>query len=98
MPYEIEFSPDAEHHLRALSKTEQQTVLDEADRQLTHEPTRPTRKRKRLRANLLADWELRIGNLRVYYVVRESPPLVSIIAVGKKIRNRVFIGGIEVEL
>ena len=56
-------------HLRVLTKREQQIILDEVDRQLKHQPSVPTKNRKRLRPNLVADWELRIGNLRVYYVV-----------------------------
>lgn len=99
MSYDIRYSPDAEEHLQTLTKREQQIVVDEVDRQLAYEPNRPTRKRKRLRPNLLADWELRIGDLRVYYVVQEIPDaVVSIVAVGRKLGNRVFIGGVEVKL
>lgn len=95
-PYEIEYSPAAEEHLRELTKREQQIVLDTVDEQLTHQPDVPTRNRKRLRPNLLADWELRIGTFRVYYIVESK--LVSVIAVGKKRGNRVFVGGVEVKL
>jgi mRNA-degrading endonuclease RelE of RelBE toxin-antitoxin system len=99
MAYPIEYSPSAEEHLLALSKREQRTVLDQVDKQLTHQPKEPTRHRKRLRPNVLAEWELRIGDLRVYYVVTEEPaPLVSVLAVGKKQGNRVLIAGIEVKL
>ena len=52
-----------------------------------------------MRPNLLATWELRIRNLRVYYVVEAGPePVVLIRAVGVKIRNRVRIGNEEIEL
>src|SRR4051812_34269582 len=99
MGYEIEYSPEAEQQLRTLPKRDQKTVLDSADRHLTDQPLVATRNRKRLKPNLLAEWELRIGNLRVYYVVREPPRMVlSVVAVGRKVRNRVFIGGIEVTL
>ena len=41
----------------------------------------------------MAPWELRIGNLRVYYDVEEDPePSVYIRAVGAKEGNRVRIG------
>jgi len=47
----------------------------------------------------LAPWELRIGHLRVYFDVEEDPRLVvRIVAMGVKVRNRVWIGGEEVEL
>ncbi len=58
------------------------------------------RRKKRIRAqNPVAPWELRIGNLRVYYDVEEEPePVVYIRAVGVKLRNRVRIGKEVIEL
>jgi mRNA-degrading endonuclease RelE of RelBE toxin-antitoxin system len=59
----------------------------------------PTRHRKVLRANAVAPWELRIGDLRVYYEVKDDPERIVIVkAVGVKERNRVLIGGEEVRL
>ena len=47
----------------------------------------------------MAPWEPRIGELRVYYEVREKPDRVVVVkAVGVKDRDRVRIGGEEVEL
>jgi hypothetical protein len=47
----------------------------------------------------LAPWELRIGHLRVSFDVEDEPRrIVRILAVGVKVRNRVRIGGEEVEL
>jgi hypothetical protein len=52
-----------------------------------------------MRLNLLAPWELRIGDLRVYYDVEEQPePKVLVLAVGIKDRNRLLIGGKEIQL
>ena len=52
-----------------------------------------------MRPNPLAPWELRVGELRVYYDVQETPiQKVMVLAVGIKRRNRVVIGGEEVEL
>ncbi len=52
-----------------------------------------------MEANLLATWELRIGNLRVYCEVTGGPePVVTIRAVGLKHRDRVIIAGEEIEL
>jgi len=46
-----------------------------------------------MRPNPVAPWELRIGNLRVYYDVEMMPnPVVFIRAVGTKQRNQVRIG------
>ncbi|MBI2907014.1 MAG: hypothetical protein HYX92_05100 [Chloroflexi bacterium] len=97
--YRIEYSPDAEDHLRRLTAKEQRTVLDRVDKLLVHEPTTETRNRKPMRPNPVAPWELRIGNLRVYYDMEEDPEaVVSIRAVGVKMRNRVCIGTEVIEL
>ena len=93
MSYRIEYSPDSEQHLRVLTARQQRVVLDAVDRQLRHQPTLETRNRKPMRPNPMAPWELRIGNLRVYYDVAHEPDAaVSIRAVGVKVRHRVSIG------
>ena len=99
MPYSIEYSPDAEDHLRFLTARQQAIVLDTVDEQLTHQPTVETRNRKPMRPNPLALWELRIDTLRVYYDVEDIPePKVYIRAVGIKERNRIRIAGAIFEL
>jgi len=46
-----------------------------------------------MRPNPIAPWELRIGNLRVYYDIEDEPDYVVYIrAVGIKERNKVRIG------
>ncbi|MGH7409820.1 MAG: type II toxin-antitoxin system RelE family toxin [Candidatus Methylomirabilis sp.] len=99
MPYRIEYSPDAEDHLRALTARQQAIVLDAVDRQLVYRPTIETRNRKPMRPNPVAPWEIRIGILRVYYDVEEEPdPVVYVRAVGVKQRKRVRIGKEVIEL
>ena len=99
MPYRIEYSPEAEEHLRFLTTRQRVSVPDGVDEQLTYQPTVETRNRKPMRPNPLAPWELRIGKLRVYYDVEEEPePLVSIRAVGIKDRNRMRISKEVIEL
>ena len=99
MPYRIDYSPEAEDHLRVLTARQQETALDAVDEQLTYQPTVETRNRKLMRPNPLAPWELRIGQLRVYYDVEEEPePVVVILAVGIKERNLVRIGREVVDL
>jgi mRNA-degrading endonuclease RelE of RelBE toxin-antitoxin system len=84
--------------MESLTARQSATVLDVVARTLTHEPTVPTRHRKVLRANAVAPWELRIGDLRVYYEVKDDPERVIVKAIGVKERNRVLIGGEEVRL
>ena len=99
MAYTIEYSPETLEHFRTLTARQRATVLEAVDLQLAHQPTAETRNRKPMRPNPLAPWELRIGILRVYYDVEEAPePRVLIRAVGIKERNRVRIGGKELEL
>jgi mRNA-degrading endonuclease RelE of RelBE toxin-antitoxin system len=99
LAFEIEFSPDAEDHLRALTARQRSTVLDEVDVQLVHEPDVETRNRKPMRPNPVAPWELRIGEIRVYYdFVYEPSRRVLVRAVGIKSGNSVRIGGEEVQL
>jgi mRNA-degrading endonuclease RelE of RelBE toxin-antitoxin system len=93
LSYRIEYSPEAENHLRRLTARERVTVLDGVDEQLAYTPTEETRNRKPMPPNPLAPWELRIGDLRVYYDVEEDPErVVNIRAVGIKERNRIRIG------
>jgi hypothetical protein len=65
--------------------------------QLTHTPTEETRNRKELEqpAPFEATWELRCGpnnRFRVLYDVDSPSWTVSILAIGIKDRNRLFIG------
>lgn len=99
MRFEIEYSPETVRHLRSLTARQRAIVFDAVDEQLAHQPTLETRNRKPMRPNPLAPWELRIGELRVYYDVEETPkPVVLIRAIGVKDRNRVLIGNEEIEL
>ena len=99
MPFVIEYSPETEGHLRALTARQRATVFDSVDRQLGDQPQRETRNRNPMRPNAVAPWELRIGDLRVYYDVEESPILkVFIRAIGIKKRNRILIAGEEIHL
>ena len=94
MAYRIEYSPESEAHLQYLTARQQAIVIDTVDEQLMYQPTVETRNRKLMRPNTLALWELRIGNLRVYYDVEEEPlQIVSVNAVGVKVRNQVLIAG-----
>jgi ATP-dependent DNA helicase RecQ len=99
LPYRIEYSPEAEGHLRALTARQRSIVLYAVEEQLGHERKVETRNRKPMRPNPIAPWELRIDPLRVYYDVQEEPEqVVKVRAVGIKDRNQVRIGGEVIEL
>jgi len=104
----IVYSPESVDHLAVLTKQEQTTIIDQVQQLLTHEPTLPSRKRKFLRPNALAQWELRLGDLRVFYDVtieevsdgdtKHESTTMTIKAVGKKEHNQLRIGGKRIDL
>lgn len=98
MTFEIEFSPRALENLKRFRKHDQQVVVDAVEVQLTHEPGKPTRNRKPLEDNPLAPWELRVGDLRIFYDIQADTRTVLIVAVGRKVHNRLFIDGEEIAL
>jgi mRNA-degrading endonuclease RelE of RelBE toxin-antitoxin system len=97
LPYEVEFDPIVQHHFQYLTARERAWVMDEVWAQLTYEPLVGTRNRKRLRPNTLATWELRVGDLRIFYDVFDTH-VVRILAVGRKRGNVVIIAGREITL
>lgn len=99
MAYEIEFAESVKAQLRQLTARSQSTVLAAIEAQLLHEPLTETRNRKPLRPNPLAAWELRVGDLRIFYEVSEEErKKVYILAIGEKRGNRLWIDGKEIEL
>jgi len=96
--YPIEFTPNAREHFAAFTARQRAMLRDGIVRHLVNRPTVGTRQRRRLRPNSLAGSRLRIGNLRVYYDVLDTPkPVVLVQAIGIKVRNRVFVAGEEIE-
>jgi mRNA-degrading endonuclease RelE of RelBE toxin-antitoxin system len=84
VPYDIIFEPDAVEHIQGFSARDQSVVLDQIEVQLTHQPDVETRNRKRLRPDPLAPWELRIGEIRVFYDVNADVASVRVIAGGER--------------
>lgn len=108
MPYRIEFAASVKSQLQALTAHQRATVLDAIESQLVHEPLVETRNRKLLRPNPVAPWELRVGDLRIFYEVEDGDSdvdaeeredgVVYVLAVGEKKRNELRIGGKKVKL
>jgi mRNA-degrading endonuclease RelE of RelBE toxin-antitoxin system len=96
--FKIELSDSAVEDLKLLRKNEQVLVLDMVERALPHEPLSETRHRKLLRPNTLAQWELRIDRIRVFYDVDPESQVVLIKAVGWKDHNVLFLRGKEYRL
>jgi mRNA interferase RelE/StbE len=96
--YAVRLAEWAEEHLEDLSAREQAIILDAIMVQLRYEPTKETRNRKPLRPNPVAPWELRVGPLRVFYEVDTGTNVVTVLAIGVKRGNQLFIAGEEIQL
>lgn len=68
------------------------------EKRLTIEPPRQTRNRKPLLPNPIAPWELRVKDMRVFYDVSSGKKLVSVLAIGTKRGNTLYIEGTEIRL
>jgi mRNA-degrading endonuclease RelE of RelBE toxin-antitoxin system len=98
MEFGLKWSPDARDHLAGLPAHQRAAAVDGAQPHLRDRPTQPSKKRKLLTDHPLATWELRLCNLRVFYNIDRDGKVVEIVAVGVKERNRLLIGGKEIEL
>lgn len=65
MAFQITITADAESQLRVLPVREQRLLEAAIQARLAYQPTVPTKAIKRLRPNPFADYELRVGDLRV---------------------------------
>jgi len=96
--FEIRFTQEAIDDLQSLRKRDQQEIITAIESQLGHQPAEPTRNRKQLRPNQLAEWELRVGDFRVFYDADGAIAVVTILAVGWKRGSKLFVRGEEYEL
>jgi mRNA-degrading endonuclease RelE of RelBE toxin-antitoxin system len=96
--FQIDFTPDALEDLQLFRAYEQRQIIESIETQLPYQPTQATRNRKQLRPNDLAEWELRIDNIRLFYDVDIELSLVKIEAIGYKEGNTLFIRGEEYDL
>ena len=92
--YEIRYSPNVAEDLNELKVFARRQIMDSVDEQLSHVPTRETRRRKILHGLIPpfdADppiWQLRIGQYRVFYDVDETERIVYVRAVRHKPPHR----------
>jgi mRNA-degrading endonuclease RelE of RelBE toxin-antitoxin system len=74
MTYTVEFAESVKEQLKSLSAYQRIMIFDAIQKQLLQEPLNETRNRKPLRPNPIAPWELRIGNLRIFYEIVTDEP------------------------
>ena len=102
-PFALVYAEPVKQHLRAIEVKFHALIRSEAEAQLLFEPVQETRNRKPLQRPIAfgAEWELRLGpgnRFRVFYQVDAESRTVRVLAIGVKERNRLFLGGEEVEL
>lgn len=102
-PYTLAFASEVTRHLRAIDAKYHALVREKIGEQLRFEPAVETTNRKPLRQPALfgATWEIRFGpenRFRVLYAINQEDRVVQILAIGEKQRERLFIGGEEVQL
>ncbi len=93
MPFKITITEDADRQFHALPVREQRILEAAIVSRLQQQPMTPTKAIKRLRPNPLAEFELRVGNLRVLYNVEGDEVIVLI--VGRKASNKLIVEGEE---
>jgi mRNA-degrading endonuclease RelE of RelBE toxin-antitoxin system len=101
-PYSLVYAPEVKRHLQAIKPQHYSMIRETLQEQLLFEPDVETRNRKPLRqpAVFEAQWELRFGpgnQFRVFHEIDREGGNVYVLAIGVKERNRLLIGGQEVE-
>ncbi len=101
--FTLDFAPETVDHLDAIERKYHRLIEKTIDEQLTYTPKQETRNRKPLErpTTFGATWELRFGDknrFRVFYEVKSVERVVRILAIGVKERNRLFIGGKEIQI
>jgi mRNA-degrading endonuclease RelE of RelBE toxin-antitoxin system len=88
--FTISYAASVAEDLGGVRAFERRRLLDQIDRQLSHEPTREARNRKVLRGltppweHVQPVWELRVNEYRVFYDVDEVAEQVVVRAVRRK--------------
>ncbi len=93
MAYRIAITREAEAQLNALPARERRIVEAAVLARLLDQPRSEARAIKKLRPNPMAEYELRVGDLRLLYNVEGHE--VVILIVGRKIGNTLVVGGEE---
>jgi mRNA-degrading endonuclease RelE of RelBE toxin-antitoxin system len=97
MKHEVHLIQSAKEDLEYFESSAQRIITNGIEMFLMTDANVETKRRKQLRPNPLAPWELRIGDYRVFYDIEEED-IVRILAVGKKVHNDLYIRGIKVEI
>jgi mRNA-degrading endonuclease RelE of RelBE toxin-antitoxin system len=96
--YILDITDEAKGDLRYYRAYEQKIIVDEITNQLPNQPDVETGSRRLLRDNPIARWELKISKYRAFYEIDAQDKIVSIVSVGHKEHNVLYIRGKVVKL
>ena len=102
-PYRIIYAPITREHLRFIDRKYYSLIQNTIAERLSHDPMEENRNRKPLKQPVFeeATWEIRFGpenTFRVFYDIKMTEREVHILAIGIKSRNKLSIGGEEIDL
>ena len=95
MAFDITITDEADTQLRTLPVRDQRIIEAAVEARLRDQPGSPTKAIRRLRPNLLAEFELRVRDLRVLYNVDRDNSEVVLLIVGRKVGTKLIVGGKE---
>jgi len=82
--FDIRFTERAVEDLQDFSKSDQERILKDLESELIEDAAKESNDRKRLHPAGPVEWELRLGNVRIFYDVNLQNRTVKIEAVGKR--------------
>ena len=101
--FALDYAPEVYEHLDAIESKYHRLIAETIREQLAYTPEVKTRNRKLLEEPTAfgATWELRCGpknSIRVFYEVDNAEKVVTILAIGVKEGNRLWVGREELRL
>lgn len=102
--FDLIYDEEITEHLAGIERKYHSLIQHKIEERLKYEPMVETRNRKPLdRSSQFGEdtWEIRFGpnnRFRVFYRSDLSKQEVRILAIGVKVRNKLFIGGERFEL
>jgi mRNA-degrading endonuclease RelE of RelBE toxin-antitoxin system len=95
MPYRVTITREAKAQLLGFAVRDQRIIADGIAARLQDQPAVATKAVKPLRPNPFAGYELRLGDFRVLYQVDEANVEVLIVAIGRKVGDKLIVEGEE---
>ena len=101
--FRLIYAPQVKQHLRAIERKYHGLIRNKIEALLQFEPGVESRNRKPLKRSVEfeAGGEIRFGpnnRFRVFYEIDKKVREVHILAIGEKQRQRLYVGGEEMEL